>query len=94
MLLPRELLWGAAVRPQVDAVRHALMTNSADRPHLPSIIARLDEVCVLLGLPGKLGVDGSLVEGMYEEGRIEEIRDDCELDVLNTYLVYLRGPRC
>lgn len=51
---------------------------------------KLDEVCALLGLPGKLGVDGSMVEGMYEEGRIEEIRDYCELDVLNTYLVYLR----
>ena len=47
-------------------------------------------MCALLGLPGKLGVDGSMVEGMHEEGRIEEIRDYCELDVLNTYLVYLR----
>ena len=27
---------------------------------------------------------------MYEEGRIKEIRDYCETDVLNTYLVYLR----
>ncbi len=41
-------------------------------------------------MPGKLGVDGSMVEGMYEEGRVTEIRDYCELDVLNTYLVYLR----
>ena len=31
-----------------------------------------------------------MVEGMYEEGRIAKIRDYCELDVLNTYLVYLR----
>jgi predicted PolB exonuclease-like 3'-5' exonuclease len=27
---------------------------------------------------------------MYEEGRLQEIRDYCEADVLNTYLVYLR----
>ena len=27
---------------------------------------------------------------MYDEGKIKEIRDYCETDVLNTYLVYLR----
>ena len=27
---------------------------------------------------------------MYAVGRIKEIRDYCETDVLNTYLVYLR----
>lgn len=51
---------------------------------------RLDEVSRLLGFPGKFGVDGSRVAGLYEEGRIAEIRDYCETDVLNTWLVYLR----
>ena len=27
---------------------------------------------------------------MHEEGQIKEIRDYCETDVLNSYLVYLR----
>jgi 3'-5' exonuclease len=52
--------------------------------------AKLDEVCSVLGFPGKIGVDGSMVAGMYEAGQVAEIRDYCELDVLNTYLVYLR----
>ena len=30
------------------------------------------------------------VDELHEAGRIEEIRNYCELDVLNTYLVYLR----
>jgi predicted PolB exonuclease-like 3'-5' exonuclease len=52
--------------------------------------AKLDEVAVLLGFPGKLGMSGALVWERFCEGRIGEIRDYCETDVLNTYLVYLR----
>ena len=51
---------------------------------------KLNEVCSILGLPGKFGVDGSQVAPMFDEGRVAEIRDYCETDVLNTYLVYLR----
>jgi predicted PolB exonuclease-like 3'-5' exonuclease len=51
---------------------------------------RLNEVSAVLGLPGKFGPDGSQVQGMWDEGRIKEIRDYCETDVLNSYLVYLR----
>ncbi len=51
---------------------------------------RLNEVCAVLGFPGKFGVEGAEVAGLYDEGRIEDIRNYCETDVLNTYLVYLR----
>jgi hypothetical protein len=50
----------------------------------------LDEVSGLLGFPGKMGMDGSKVWGAWQDGRIAEIRNYCETDVLNTYLVYLR----
>lgn len=52
--------------------------------------APLDQIAALLGLPGKLGMHGSMVWDAYREGRMEAIRDYCETDVLNTYLVYLR----
>lgn len=52
--------------------------------------APLDEIAVMLGLPGKLGMDGGQVWDYYRDGRIDEIRAYCETDVLNTYLVYLR----
>lgn len=52
--------------------------------------APLHEIAVLLGLPGKLGMNGSQVYPAFREGRIDEIRAYCETDVLNTYLVYLR----
>jgi len=51
---------------------------------------KLNEVCSVLGFPGKFGVDGSKVSEMVDQGRIDDIRDYCETDVLNTYLVYLR----
>lgn len=51
---------------------------------------RLNEVCSVFGLPGKFGVDGSQVAEMIDQGRVQEVRDYCETDVLNTYLVYLR----
>ena len=35
-------------------------------------------------------MDGSKVWPAWCEGRIGDIRDYCETDVLNTYLVYLR----
>lgn len=51
--------------------------------------APLDEMAVLLGFPGKMGMSGSKVWEQYEDGQIKAIRDYCETDALNTYLVYL-----
>jgi len=56
----------------------------------PRANAPLGEFCQLLGLPGKLGMDGSGVWEAYLAGRITEIRQYCETDVVNTYLAYLR----
>jgi predicted PolB exonuclease-like 3'-5' exonuclease len=50
-------------------------------------------VAQLCGLPGKLGMDGSKVWQAWREGGIEAIRDYCETDVANTYLLYLRFQR-
>lgn len=52
--------------------------------------APLDEIATLLGFPGKMGMHGSEVFKQYQAGELEAIRNYCETDVLNTYLVYLR----
>lgn len=52
--------------------------------------APLHELAILLGFPGKLGMDGSKVFDAFREGRLADIRAYCETDVLNTWLVYLR----
>jgi predicted PolB exonuclease-like 3'-5' exonuclease len=60
----------------------ALYTGRANAP--------LDDLAKLCGFPGKLGVDGSQVWTLFQEGRLNEIRNYCETDVVNTYLVYCR----
>lgn len=52
--------------------------------------APLDQVATLLGFPGKMGMSGSKVFDAYQAGELKGIRDYCETDVLNTWLVYLR----
>lgn len=44
----------------------------------------------LLGKPGKMDVQGHMVQDMYDEGRLAEINDYCRCDVLDTYFVFLR----
>jgi len=52
--------------------------------------ASLANTACLLGLPGKMGFDGSQVWDAYQAGNLLGIRRYCETDVLNTYLIYLR----
>ena len=52
--------------------------------------APLDAIATMLGFPGKMGMAGDKVWDSYRQGEIRKIRDYCETDVLNTYLVYLR----
>lgn len=52
--------------------------------------APLDEIAVMLGLPGKMGMSGDKVWEAFQRGEIAAIRNYCETDVLNTYLIYLR----
>ncbi len=55
---------------------------------------KLDTIAKMLKLPGKMSIDGSQVFSTYLQGGITQIRDYCELDVLNTYLIFLRLQYC
>lgn len=45
----------------------------------------------LLGKPGKMDVQGDMVQDMFDQGRLQEINDYCRCDVLDTYFVFLRS---
>ncbi|MDD9877384.1 MAG: 3'-5' exonuclease [Magnetovibrio sp.] len=60
------------------------------RDYGASAAVKLAEVCAAMGFPGKFGMDGSKVAETVDAGDIQAVRDYCETDVLNTYLVYLR----
>jgi 3'-5' exonuclease len=50
----------------------------------------LQAAAMLLGLPGKLGMSGDKVWDAYLDGSIDAIRNYCETDVVNTFLIFLR----
>lgn len=56
----------------------------------PRATAPLDQVARLAGLPGKLGMAGGEVWDAFRTGRVAAVRNYCEADVLNTWLVYTR----
>jgi 3'-5' exonuclease len=55
--------------------------------------ARLDEYCKLVGLPGKMGIDGTQVATLFAEARYEELSAYCAMDVLQTLGLFLRVQR-
>jgi len=48
----------------------------------------LDDLCLAFGLPGKGGVDGSMVAGMVRAGRIDEVAAYCADDVRRVRSIY------
>ena len=56
----------------------------------PGAYVRLDQIASMCGFPGKMGLSGGDVSEKYSKGQISDIRDYCETDVLNTWLVYLK----
>jgi predicted PolB exonuclease-like 3'-5' exonuclease len=44
----------------------------------------------LIGKPGKMDVQGHMVQDMYDAGKLAEINDYCRCDLLDTYFVFLR----
>lgn len=61
-----------------------LADHGATRP------VSLDALARLIGLPGKIGVDGSQIEGLYNAGKQETIQNYCLADVAQTALLFLR----
>jgi len=51
---------------------------------------KLDEIAVLLHIPGKLAVTGDAVSDLVDQGALETVRHYCETDVLTTSLVFGR----
>lgn len=68
---------------QIDLVDQWTNMGAARKPHLA-------ELAVLMGLPGKTDLDGSMVYDTYKAGKYVEIDRYCMQDVYQTALVFLR----
>ena len=102
----RGLIHGVAARATgtgATTTATSSSTTTSPLPHAPSRPdgrardvpaargAPLDAMAQLCGFPGKLGMDGTEVwHGLPARARSQAIRNYCETDVLNTYLLYLR----
>ena len=65
---------------------HDILTNfGATRFH-----GGLNLAAHLLGKPGKMDVQGEMVQDLYHDGKVAQINDYCRCDVLDTYFVFLR----
>lgn len=53
-------------------------------------IGSLGQIATLIGLPGKMGTDGSSVAKMVSEGRLDEVHRYCLSDVAQTSLIERR----
>ena len=51
----------------------------------------LNLIANLIDKPGKSGIDGSQVQGLWWDGHADKINDYCRCDVLDTYFVFLRS---
>jgi predicted PolB exonuclease-like 3'-5' exonuclease len=53
-------------------------------------MSKLDIIAKLCGMPGKVGVDGKDVGPLVHAGRIQEVRDYCLCDVVQTAGIFFR----
>ena len=83
---------GLAIRPYFKRYDDdALDLCDALASFTPGAKATLHEISKSMGLPGKPDeIDGSQVGQYFLEGKIKEIANYCETDVVNTYRVWLR----
>ena len=80
-----------APRNRYNAMAHLdlqdLLTNfGASRFH-----GGLNLAANLLGKPGKMSIQGDMVQEMFDAGELAEINNYCRCDVLDTYFVFLRS---
>jgi 3'-5' exonuclease len=77
----------------LPVLRYRAMVHGVSAPGLyaRSYFHRYTEDAIDLGLPGKpKGFDGGEVERYFREGKIKEVAEYCETDVVGTYQVWLR----
>lgn len=83
--------YSPAHRKKYSEERHVdLMEQLTEYGVVPFAGFKLDTVAKLIGLPGKIGFDGSMVAAAFATGKAKEIENYCMEDVAQTTLIFLR----
>jgi predicted PolB exonuclease-like 3'-5' exonuclease len=88
--IPTPLHFSDAGSHRYDEDRHLDLFEFISNRGAARLRGGLDLLLKLIGLPGKVGIDGSQVQRLFDEGRLDEIHRYCRSDVIQTYFLFLR----
>lgn len=77
-------------RQRYSAARHLDLFDYLTNFGAVSLAGGMNLLVKMIGMPGKTGMDGSMVQEYFDAGRIEEIHRYCRSDVVQTYFLFLR----
>ncbi len=77
-------------RNRYSGARHFDLFDYLSNFGAVSLAGGMDLLLKMIGMPGKTGMDGSMVQEYFETGRLEEIHRYCRNDVVQTYFLFLR----
>jgi predicted PolB exonuclease-like 3'-5' exonuclease len=77
-------------RNRHSAARHFDLFDYLTNFGAVSLAGGMNLLLKMIGMPGKSGVDGSMVQEYFETGRLQEIHRYCRNDVVQTYFLFLR----
>ena len=77
-------------RDRYAAARHFDLYDYLTNFGAVSLAGGMDLLLKMIGMPGKTGMDGSMVQDYFEAGRLDEIHRYCRNDVVQTYFLFLR----
>ncbi|MGH7985442.1 MAG: 3'-5' exonuclease [Candidatus Binataceae bacterium] len=73
-----------------DEARHLDLLDFLTNDGAARLRGGIDLLLKMIGMPGKTGIDGSMVQDYYDAGRLDEIHRYCRADVIQTYFLFLR----
>jgi 3'-5' exonuclease len=77
-------------RNRHSAARHFDLFDYLTNFGAVSLAGGMNLLLKMIGMPGKSGMDGSMVQEYFETGRLQEIHRYCRNDVVQTYFLFLR----
>jgi hypothetical protein len=98
VLVMRALRFGVAMRWYYESSDYRYRYNDRGHFDLCDFLSEhgatrstsLDTCARSIGMPGKVGVDGSQVEALYRDGQLEQLKSYCLSDVAQTAMLFLR----
>jgi 3'-5' exonuclease len=77
-------------RNRYSGMRHFDLFDYLTNFGAVALAGGMDLLLKMIGMPGKTGMDGSMVQEYFESGRLADIHRYCRDDVVQTYFLFLR----